>query len=120
MSDLSAALAAYLKSNLSVAAYPGVIPMDTKLPVVGWQKIGGSPMVTHSGYDGSERATYQLSAIGKTYAEVRGIANELRSLLSGYAGAMGVYNRVVALIRNERDMFDDDAFQIAITVELIA
>lgn len=121
MSDLSAALAAYLKnSNLSAKAYPGVVPMNTKLPVVGWQKIGGSPMVTHGGCNESERAVYQLSVIGETYADVRGIANELRSLLSGYAGAMGVYNRVVALIRNERDMFDDGAFQIALTVELIA
>ena len=94
--------------------------MDTKLPVVGWQKLAGSPIVTHSGDDGSERATYQLSVIGKTYAEVKGVANELRSLLSGYSGAMGDYSRVVALIRNERDMFDDGAFQIALTVELIA
>lgn len=69
--------------------HPLVLPQNTDLPAVTFQRISGPRVRSLSGPGGKARPRIQLDAWANTYTEAQALATQLRQALDGYKGLMG-------------------------------
>ena len=115
-------LQAYLSGELDAPLYPVVFPDNVVFPACRYQRITGSPIVTHDGNSGEESARFQVSCFAKTYAEAKGLAGEVKAALSGYSGPMGELSDVTAFVINETDLYEPEMklHHVAVDVQITA
>lgn len=86
-------LKAYI-SGLGTAAgdrvHLGNAFQDTQMPVVVIRRVSGSTPRTLSGQALFSRAQYTISVVGRDYASVMPVVNQLRAALDGFRGLIGV------------------------------
>jgi len=70
-----------LAALIGTRIYPITYPQDAALPVVVYQRTSGVSEYGHDG-PGSAESRFQISAFGKTYAEARQTATQVRRALN--------------------------------------
>jgi len=111
----------YLSGSVDRPGYPVVFPDKVTFPAWRYQRITGAPGVTHDGDSGVESVRIQVSCYGLTYAEVKAMAAQVKTALSGYSGAMGAYDTACRIL-NETDLYEAEGklHHTAIDVEILA
>ena len=69
--------------------HPLVLPQNTTLPAVTYQRISGPRVRSLSGPGGKARARIQIDVWDSTYLSAKDVATQIRQALDGYKGLMG-------------------------------
>jgi hypothetical protein len=104
-----AGLFTFLASSQTSAGnrvYPRRLPQAVTLPALVYFKVSGGVEYVSNGQSGLQTPRYQINCWAATYIEARALAEQVKSLMSGYAGAMG--NETVTAVFIEDDQDDDD------------
>jgi len=94
MATIEEALYAELAGNAGVAAlvstriYPSVIPQDSALPAIAYQRIGGLRLLDHGNDMYAALATFQVTAVADDYAEVKGVIRAIVAMFP-FVGSLG-------------------------------
>jgi hypothetical protein len=90
-SDLYAALIAdaTLAGIIDGRVYPQLIPQDSDLPALAYQRISGQADTVHAGDNGFRRARIQITATAATYSQAKQLQDALTTALHGINGALG-------------------------------
>lgn len=96
-------------SGIGSRVYPGKLPQNPTYPAIAYAQISNPRQHTHDGPDGCVEARYQITAFSDSYAEAKGVAEDIREALDGFTGTMNDVE--VAFTRHDggRDVFDDQA-----------
>lgn len=86
--------------------YPRRLPQGVVLPAVVYSKVSTGIGYVSTGQSSLQTPRYQLDCWGASYISAKALAEELKTLLSGYAGPMGSRTVTAVFIEDERD--DDD------------
>ena len=97
MTAIQQGLVAYLEAQVTDAgkAYPLEVPQDASYPAWTYQVIDDDQLLAHSGGTGFCKARIQIDLMAQetaslsAYANVAGIAAQMRTKLDGFKGAMG-------------------------------
>lgn len=109
-------VAAALKASPAVQAacsgrvYPLHIPQGTILPAVVYQRVYTSPDHTLSGYT-SEGVLLMVNSFAATYAAAKDLALAVRAAMAA--------TPLNAILRNEMDLFDENAGVAFVTAEYL-
>lgn len=109
MAAMEEALVTRVTSGVAVAAligtrmYPLVVPQDVALPAIAYQRISSKPIMAHGGPVGLTRARVQLTLVGRSYAEVKELADAVRARLNGLRGTVGGVMIEAIILDNEAD-----------------
>ncbi len=94
----------YLAGLIGDRIFPVVVPEDSDLPAVAYQRVSGPRLLGHAGALGVGEARIQVTAIAETYAEAKQVTGGIRDLLNGYVGTLGGVCEVWACrVENEVD-----------------
>jgi hypothetical protein len=86
--------------------YPRKLKQGAQLPALVYFKVSGGINYVSNGQSGLETPRYQINCWAETYIAARALADEVKTLLSGYQGAMGNETVTAAFIEDDQD--DDD------------
>lgn len=109
--DLAKKLNEVNKQNYPLKAPQGVIP-----PYLTYAKISSNRKYTHSGYSGASESRMQINCVGKTYSEVKLLAQQLIVALEEWPNANNIQS---AFNENEVDMLDESTGLYYIPVDFI-
>lgn len=110
--NLEEGLYTLLSTNASITGlvstriYPLVIPEDSALPVIAYQRISSSRILAHDGPGGLATATVQLTIQGTSYTSTKAVAAAARALLNGYTGLMSTVHVERCALENELDSYE--------------
>lgn len=105
--DFESVLYEHLKNDdtiISLVAdriFPIVIPQNTKLPCITFQRTSGVPANTLSGHSGLERIDMEIDTWARNYAEAKDIAKAIRA-------AMPTNGPWAAHLSQDMDLYDSD------------
>jgi hypothetical protein len=91
--------------------YP-ILPQPVTLPALRYQRISTSRRQSLDGAVGVTEATMQVDIVGNSYAEVKGLADEVRDLLHGYRGAWGDLKARLVHLLSENDMYEQEGDRV--------
>lgn len=94
------------KTSAGERVYPRKLKQGAQLPALVYFKVSPGVNYVSNGESSVKTPRYQVNCWAETYLEARTLAEEVKTLLSGYAGAMGNETVTAAFIENEQD--DDD------------
>ena len=102
--------------------YPTVFPDNVAMPAILYQRITGTPSVTHSGDGAVEGAQFQISCFAKTFANAVSLAEAVKAAFSAYSGPMGDLPDVRTLVVNEIALYEAEArlHHIVVDVDILA
>ncbi len=89
------AIAAELIRQGGVAAlvgtrvYPTTLPEKPTYPAIVYERIGATPVRSHSGFGGLTEARYRLTVLAATPAEAARVAVAVEDALDGFSGFLG-------------------------------
>lgn len=83
--------------------YPARLPQGATLPAVTYQRIAGTPVISHDGASDLARARFQFDCWAETYDAMVGLAKAVRVALSGHRGYMGTNPATAAGVLNQID-----------------
>ncbi len=90
-----------LAAKVNTRIYPLVMPQDPALPAVTYQRISGNKFNTLSGYSGLENPHIVINSWGRTYDEVKGVAEDIHA-------AMEKATAFKSILINDLDGYDPD------------
>lgn len=88
-------LQAYLIANTAVKAlvvsrvYPLVLPQDSEIPALTYQRISGPRVRSLKGPSNLAHPRIMIKCYGRTYLSAKTVAAAVRVALDGYRGTMG-------------------------------
>ena len=106
------ALYSYLSSHSGLTnlvgnrIYPMILPQNTALPAVSYQRISAIRERSHEGPSGLAHPRFQFSCWGDTYKQVKDVAEQIRFALDGYKGIMNEVHIDAIYIEDDRDVYD--------------
>ena len=98
-----------LAAIIGTRIYPITYPQNVTLPVVVYQRTSMVPEYSHDGPNGVSESRFQISAFGKTYAEARQAATEVRQALHPFEVRPDIVGGVqigAVFLENEIDLFN--------------
>jgi len=98
-----------LAALIGTRIYPVTYPQDAALPVVVYQRTASGPEYSHDGPAGVAESRFQISAFGKTYAEARQTATEVRRALNPWEAHQEIVNGTLigsVVLENELDLYN--------------
>lgn len=98
---------------VSTRVYPLLVPQDTTLPAIAYQRISGPRDHTHSGASGLALARMQVSCLGNSYGQAKQVSEAVRAALDGLRGSLGAVSADAVFLDNERDEWST-AFEEAV------
>ena len=101
----------WLSSLVGEKIFALLIPADTLLPCVTFQRISGIPANTLDGHSGLERISLQVDAWGRNYAEAKTVAKAVRAAMPPKGEAFGAH-----LIK-DADYYENDTNYYRISME---
>ena len=121
MKDIRPGLFAFLAADASIAAavteggisriYPVVLQPGVKKPSIVYTRISGEGDYTMQGPSGYARPRYQIDAWALTVPAAVALANFIKDVLDGFAGAMGTGANAVdvqgVFCAGEREDYDE-------------
>jgi hypothetical protein len=87
--------------------YPLVIPQDTPLPAVAYQKIDSTKTASHSGGSQLARSRFQFTCIAADYAGAKALGAAVRVCWQGYRGTQAAVRIDGALIDSDQDDYNE-------------
>lgn len=99
---------ALIGNSSSLRFYPDVAPVDTTIPFIVYQTVGGSAGLNLDGDDSTreERIRFHISA--KYTGMIREIKELMERILHGNVLKIGKYSDVVPVFISENSVYDDD------------
>jgi len=122
------ALYAYLTNYAELTAlvgdriYPVILPQNTTLPAVTFQRISGIREYSQSGPSGLAHPRFQFSCWAEKYEEAKAVAEQIRLALEGYKGMMGGSDgvRVDAIyVEDDHDIYDPETKEYHVALDAI-
>lgn len=113
MSTFEDGLKAYLASSpyplpdVENRIYSHAAPQTGSTPYIVIYRISATPRMTHKGAPGMIERQMQFSIFGPSQSQILGIADALRRLINGYAGAMGDYTVRGVFWQGERPGYNE-------------
>lgn len=113
MAEIETAVYSALTGNATVAGlvgsrvYPLVAPQDVALPLLVYQRISQSPVVSHSGHSNLARTRIQVMCVAVNYNGARALAAAVQGALHTLRAQAADPRIDVILLDNERDEFSD-------------
>ena len=108
MSTLEEALYAHLAADAAIAAlvstriYPMLVPQDSDLPAIAYQRISRIGQHSHDGASVPARARIQITCLASTYSGAKALAGAVEDALDGYSGTVSSVV-IDAFLDNELD-----------------
>lgn len=93
--------------------YPLVVPQDSQLPAVAYQKISGVRQYVQDGARKPEVSLIQLTCLSKTYNEAKQVEEVIRTALDGKK-----INDLIVFVQNRRDDFTRDGEISVVRIDL--
>lgn len=93
--------------------YPLVVPQDSQLPAVAYQKISGVRQYVQDGVRKPEVSLIQLTCLAKTYNETKQVEEVIRNALDGKK-----INDLIVFVQNRRDDFTRDGEISVVRIDL--
>lgn len=116
------AIVSLLQTHVTLVSnriYPLVMPQNSPLPTVVYQRISGPRIYSQSGASGLAYPRFQFSCWGTTYASVKAVAEQVRQALSGYRGIVEGVSIQGAFIAGDVDDFEPDTGLYRSTLDFI-
>ena len=95
-----------LTAFVGTRIYPKVLPPETTLPAIAFNKISAVPDYSHDGGSDFTPIRMQFSCWADDPLEAKNVAMELKRQLSGYSGQLGDQEIGGAFVVMERDDID--------------
>jgi len=111
MADIEQALYSILSNDgtvsglVSTRIYPLLIPQDSALPAVQYQRISTQRVNPHAAASTLARARFQVTSIAANYDTVCSVADAIRGALDGYMGTAASVRIDGAMMENELDEY---------------
>lgn len=122
MIPIEQGIVTYLKAR-NVAGgriYPVNIPQTpANTPLITYQRISTVQDYAHSGPTNIEVVRVQFNVIATKYSDAKSMAEDLKTALDGYSGAMGAVNVGVVFKANELDDRDPEADLYRVIIDMI-
>lgn len=112
------ALATYLRETVCARTYPTRLPTAPTYPAIRYTVISAPVEYELAGESTLQPVTVQLSCYAQSYADVRALAETVRSTLSAYRGYIGGVWVEPISVRVLADMYESDDRLYHIPVEL--
>jgi hypothetical protein len=90
-----------LTALISTRFFPDVLPQGTALPAVTYQCISDVKYHTLTGQLEMESPNYQFTVFAATRTSARAVANQIKTILSDFAGTMGDVTIQYIMLQNE-------------------
>lgn len=105
----------------STRIYPLVIPQDSDLPAMAYQRISGMRELEHGGPSGFASGRFQVTCTAATYAAAVGLANAVRRGLEGYRGETGGVTVEACSTEGQYDGYNEmgDTFTVRVDFEVM-
>ena len=92
----------------TIRLYPLIMPQNTTMPAVVYQRVTGERIHHLSGVSGRATPSIQFDIYSDSYSEAKSVADALRGVLDGYQGIAGAITVDSTLLIEELDGFDDE------------
>lgn len=96
-----------LSALVSTRVYPNLIPQNSTLPVVSYQRISTTRESAMGDDTGVARARFQLDAFAATYLNVRAVAEQVRAALQRWTNSSGTVVQD-SFILGEQEFYEDE------------
>lgn len=106
-------------SPLSVRFFPNGSEKNPTLPCVVYIELSAIREQDFEGPRGSARSRFQFDILGKTYAEVKAVAEAFRTTLDGYIGVVSGIDFLSTKLENQYNGFEEDEEFHRLTQEYI-
>ena len=110
--SLESELYGFLVSNPVISAvvadrvYPLLMPQNTQLPAITYQRISGASEQSMTGASGLAHPRIQLDCWGSTYKDVTVLREVLRQVLQGFRGQLGTIFINGVIYVNDQDFYE--------------
>jgi hypothetical protein len=88
--------------------YPLILPQEPTLPAIVYQRIGGVPEYSQSGFSNLTPVRMQITCWGTTLMSAKNVAIQVKLALGGYRGPMGSSTVGAIFIEDELDDLDEE------------
>ena len=89
--------------------FPMVVPQDTTMPCITYQKISGNWQVQISGPHNMSQERFQINCWATTYAGAKALAEAVRAEFSGYDTGNASVSVHIITLENETDTINENA-----------
>lgn len=102
--EIFAYLSAYsgLTSLVDKRIYPLLVPQTAKLPAVSYKRISTVRAQSKDGPSGLVEARFDFACWGKSYADAKSVAEQVRNALSQFVGSDGEANTLLNWLNSSR------------------
>ena len=97
-----------LSALVSTRIYPSLMPQDTTMPAVTYQRISGLPISLLSSDTDIIDARFQFSCFASTYDSGRAVVKQIRLALQRWSGTEATVTILDSLMENDTDLYDPD------------
>lgn len=109
-----------LTALISNRIYPLKAPQDAIYPLVVIQRVSGPRVYSHDGASGLAYPRFQISSWGRSAAEAKAVANQVRIGMNGFKGTMGDDVEVDAcFLATELDRYDPETERYGTLLDFI-
>lgn len=98
-----------LTALTSTRVYWNHAPQNVAKPYIVMYRVSGNRDMKMTGATGLVESMVQIDCFGTTYASAKGVARQVETRLSGYAGTQSSIIFDVCILIAERDGFEPDA-----------
>lgn len=125
MANFAESLFTYLSSggsNAGARIYPNTLPQRVTLPAIRYVLVSDPPEHTLSGPSKLQHPKYQFDCIAdgdEGYKDANTLAQQVVTLLNGYAGAMGTFTCHAGFKDEQRDNYDPETGRHTVQVDVI-
>lgn len=115
--DFEIVLLRTLREDAGLSALVGskvfalVIPQGTKLPCITFQRIGGMPANTLSGYSGLEEIDLQIDVWARDYDEAKAVAKAVRAAMPPSGPQFSAH------LIEDQDLYEDGTNYFRVSME---
>ena len=115
--DFEIVLLRTLREDAGLSALVGskvfalVIPQGTKLPCITFQRIGGMPANTLSGYSGLEEIDLQIDVWARDYDEAKAVAKAMRAAMPPSGPQFSAH------LIEDQDLYEDGTNYFRVSME---
>ena len=115
--DFEIVLLRTLREDAGLSALVGskvfalIIPQGTKLPCITFQRIGGMPANTLSGYSGLEEIDLQIDVWARDYDEAKAVAKAVRAAMPPSGPQFSAH------LIEDQDLYEDGTNYFRVSME---
>lgn len=114
MTFLRGDLQEFLTSSATISGlvanrcYPDILPQNVTFPALTYSQVSGVRVRDLDGPTGRARLRVSISSWSQNYMQAHQLADAVRVLLDGYAGAVDATSVGNVILDNELDLFEED------------